>query len=383
MKVLILGGDGYLGWPTAMSFSQIGHEVCVVDNFSKRKIELENGIEPLLPIAPLHKRINTWNKNQNNKINIEIGSLMNHRFVYGICERYKPEVIIHYAEQPSAPYSMKGREEAVYTQENNIVGNINLLFAIKSFCPDAHLIKLGTMGVYGTPNIDIEEGFIDIVHNGRKDKLPFPKQPLSFYHLSKSIDSQNIEFVCKTWQIRSTDLNQGVVYGLKTQETELHKDFNTSFHYDSIFGTVINRFLTLAATGNDMLVYGEGNHKRTFLNLLDTIQCVKIASENPPNKGEYRVFNQFTEVFSIMELAELVKIQTKKKGISASIKKIINPRVEKSNHYFNPKNENFLKLGLKPRKISEVILNEMIDKIIANKDNVNKEIIFPEIKWKK
>jgi len=382
MNVLILGGDGYLGWPTAMFFSQIGHKVCVVDNFSKRKIELENGIEPLIPIAPLHRRVKTWNENQNNKIEIKIGSLMNHRFIYRICENFKPEVIIHYAEQPSAPYSMKGREEAVYTQENNIVGNMNLLFAIKSFCPDAHLIKLGTMGVYGTPNIDIEEGFLDITHNGRTDKLPFPKQPLSFYHLSKSIDSQNIEFACKSWQLRSTDLNQGVVYGLKTQETELHEDFNTSFHYDSIFGTVINRFLTLAATGNDMLVYGEGNQKRTFLNILDTIQCVKIASENHPSEGEYRVFNQFTEVYSIMELAELVKIQAEKKEILATIKKISNPRVEKPSHYFNPKNENFLKLGLKPRKISDVILDEMLDEILKNKDNVNKEIIFPNIKWK-
>ena len=383
MKILILGGDGYLGWPTAMYFSNKGNDVCVVDDFSKRRIELENGITPLNHVSTLHRRVNIWNQNQNNPISLEVGSLLNSRFVYKICEHYKPDTIIHYAEQPSAPYSMKGRQEAIFTQENNIIGNLNLLFAIRSFCPDVHLIKLGTMGVYGTPNIDIEEGFIDLEHNGRKDRVPFPKQPFSFYHLSKSLDSQNIEFVCKTWKLRATDLNQGVVYGIKTNETKLHDEFNTSFHYDSIFGTVINRFLTCAVTGNNLTVYGEGKQKRTFLNILDTLQCVDIASQNIPQKGEYRVFNQFTEVFSILELAEIIKQQSEKKNINVKIEKIENPRVEQSEHYYNPKNFNFKKLGLKPRKISEVILNEMIDEIVKYKNNFKSELILPKIKWKR
>jgi len=382
MKILILGGDGYLGWPTAMYFSNKGNEVCVVDDFSKRRIELENGITPLNYISTLHRRVNIWNQNQNNPISLEVGSLLNSRFVYKICENYKPDTIIHYAEQPSAPYSMKGRQEAIFTQENNIIGNLNLLFAIRSFCPDVHLIKLGTMGVYGTPNIDIEEGFIDLEHNGRKDRVPYPKQPFSFYHLSKSLDSQNIEFVCKTWKLRATDLNQGVVYGIKTNETKLHDEFNTSFHYDSIFGTVINRFLTCAVTGNSLTVYGEGKQKRTFLNILDTLQCVDIASQNIPEKGEYRVFNQFTEVFSILELAEIIKQQSEKKNINVKIEKIENPRVEQAEHYYNPKNFNFKKLGLKPKKISDVILNEMIDEIVKYKNNFKSELILPKIKWK-
>ena len=235
MKILILGVDGYLGWPTAMYFARKGHEVIGSDNFSKRLIEMECGVTPLKPISTLQKRVAKWNLNQDNKIKIEIGDLINSRFIYNLLENEKPDVIIHYAEQPSAPYSMKGRKEAVYTQKNNIIGNLNLMFAIKAFCPGAHLIKLGTMGVYGTPNIDIEEGYIDIEHNGRKDKMHYPKNPLSYYHLSKTIDSQNLNFACQTWGLKVTDLHQGVVYGINTNETILDEDLNTSFHYDSIF----------------------------------------------------------------------------------------------------------------------------------------------------
>lgn len=266
MRILILGGDGYLGWPTAMFFSSKGHEVTVLDDFSKRKIELEEGIEPLEHVPTLQKRINIWKKITKNNINLKVGSLTNHRLVYNLFEEFKPDTIIHYAEQPSAPYSMQGRGQAVYTQYNNVIGNLNVLFAMKRHCPNAHLVKLGTMGEYGTPNIDIEEGYITIEHKGRSDILPFPKQPFSFYHLSKVHDSNNIVFACKVWGLRATDLNQGVVYGIDTDETVINSELRTSFHYDGVFGTVLNRFAVQAVSGFPLTIYGKGSQTRGFLN---------------------------------------------------------------------------------------------------------------------
>lgn len=287
MRILILGGDGYLGWPTAMHFSARGDEVMVVDNFAKRRWELEEGIEPLLPVPTLHARVKRWKEISGRDIHLKVGDLVNHRFVYTLFESFKPEAIVHYGEQPSAPYSMQSRETAVYTQTNNIVGNLNVLFAMRHACPDAHLVKLGTMGEYGTPNIDIEEGWLTLTHNGRSDTVLYPKKPGSFYHLSKVHDSHNIEFACRIWGIRSTDLNQGVVYGIETDQTTLHADLRTSFHYDDVFGTVLNRFLVQAAVGSPLTVYGKGGQTRGFLNIRDTIQCVSLAVDTPAERGQF------------------------------------------------------------------------------------------------
>lgn len=382
MKILILGGDGYLGWPTAIHFSKLGYDVGIVDSLFKRHWELEMGISPLVPISTLQHRIETWQEVSGKKIKFWIGDITDHRFMYKMMENFLPDAIIHYAEQPSAPYSMYNRGRAVYTQVNNIVGTLNLLFAMKKFVPNAHLVKLGTMGEYGTPNIDIEEGFIKIDHNNRVDILPFPKKPGSFYHLSKVHDSHNIHFACDTWGLRATDLNQGIVYGIDTEETILHPKLNTSFHYDHIFGTVINRFCTQAAAGMPLTVYGKGSQKRTFLNILDTLQCVKIAVENPAEKGEYRVFNQFTEIFSPMELAQLVKDVGEKLGLKIEINNIENPRIEKEEHYYNPKNEKFQQLGLKPQYLSETLLNSIIKKVTEAKENIDTSIIMPSVKWR-
>ena len=285
MKVLILGGDGYLGWPTAMHFANHGYEVYAIDNLSKRKIESEHGVEPLNIIKPFNERVKAWNLNQKTKIKHYISDLLNYKVLCEILEEFNPEVIIHYAEQPSAPYSMASREKAVFTQHNNVIGNLNLLFAMKKLCPNAHLIKLGTMGEYGTPNVDIEEGWLNIEHNGRKDRVLYPKKPGSFYHLSKVHDSANIEFACRIWGLKCTDLNQGFVYGISTKEIDLdYENLATSFHYDSIFGTVINRFISQLACNIEMSVYGKGTQKRAYLNLIDTINCVKIATNNPLKK---------------------------------------------------------------------------------------------------
>lgn len=381
MRILILGGDGYLGWPTAMHFSALGDEVLVVDNFCKRRIEMEDGIEPLEPIPTLHRRVALWKEVTGREIGLRVGDLVNHRFIYSVLEEFQPDAIVHYAEQPSAPYSMQGREQAVFTQSNNVIGNLNLLFAMKKHCPDAHLVKLGTMGEYGTPNIDIEEGYIEIEHKGRKDVLPFPKQPMSFYHLSKVHDSHNIMFACKTWKLRATDLNQAVVYGIDTDQTRLHPELRTSFHYDAVFGTVLNRFCVQAVMGIPLTVYGKGGQTRGILNIRDTLQCVELAVRNPAVAGECRVFNQLTEVFSIMEMARMVKDAAEQHGFKVQLDHITNPRVEKEEHYFNPVHTKLVDLGLKPRLLSEELLEHMLQYIQSVRDRVNPATIMPTISW--
>ena len=382
MKILIIGGDGYLGWPTAMHLSKKKYKIHLIDNFSKRTIENENSVKPFEKIETMENRVYAWNSLKlGNKISFSFGDLINHRFIYEELKKFKPDHIIHYGEQPSAPYSMAGRSQAVFTQSNNIIGSLNLLFGIKKVCPKAHLIKLGTMGVYGTPNIDIEEGFLNVKHKGRSDRMQFPMKPLSYYHCSKAADSVNLYFASRVWGLRATDLNQGVVYGIDTPETKLDKKLNTSFHYDHIFGTVINRFIVQAAIGEPLLVYGNGNQVRTFLNINDTLQCVELAIKNSAKVGEYKVRNQFTEVFSIKNLALLVQKSAKKIGLSTSIKFINNPRNEMPKHYFKPSNKSFLKIGLKPRKINTKFIIENLNRILNSKKNIDKKIISPKIMW--
>lgn len=382
MRILILGGDGYLGWPTAMHFSARGDAVAVVDNFAKRRWELEDGIEPLLPIPTLHARVRRWRAETGKAIELHVGDICNHRFIYNVIERFAPDAIVHYGEQPSAPYSMQSREAAVYTQHNNVVGNLNVLFAMKRFCPGAHLVKLGTMGEYGTPNIDIEEGWITINHNGRSDTVLYPKKPGSFYHLSKVHDSANTEFACRVWGLASTDLNQGVVYGIDTDNTGKHAELRTSFHYDHVFGTVLNRFLVQAATGRKLTVYGKGGQTRGFLNIRDTIQCVALACDTPAKPSEFRVFNQFTEQFSVRDLAQKVEAAGRRAGLKVQIENIPNPRVEMEEHYYNAKHTKLLDLGLKPNLLTDSAIDEMLDTVRRNVAAVRDEIILPTIKWK-
>lgn len=382
MRIIVLGADGYLGWPTSMYFANKGHEVMAVDNFAKRQWELENGITPLLPIPTLHHRVDVCKEVIGKEIILRVGDLLNHRFIYKIFEEFKPDVVIHYAEQPSAPYSMKNRTTAYYTQYNNVLGTINVLFAMHHIHRDCHLIKLGTMGEYGTPNIDIEEGYIEIEHKGRKDMMPFPMQPPSFYHLSKAHDSNNIRFATKIWGLKTTDLNQGVVYGIETNETKLHPDLETSFHYDEIFGTALNRFCIQAIAGHPITPYGKGNQKRGFLNIVDTLRCVELAALNPPEPGLMRVFNQFTEIFTINELANLVKNSAGHLGIKAEIKHMDNPRIEMEEHYFNPVHTKLKEIGLKPNLLEETLVKSMLNKIEQYKHRINKKTIIMKVKWK-
>ncbi len=385
MNILNLGGDGYLGWPTAMHFAAKGDTVWVADNFAKRKWELEDGIEPLLPLPTLHRRVQCWNDRRGETggapIRMKVGDLTNHRFVYNLLVETAPDAIVHYAEQPSAPYSMQSRGAAVMTQYNNVIGNLNLLFAMQRHCPDAHLIKLGTMGEYGTPNIDIEEGWLEVEHNGRRDRMLYPKKPGSFYHLSKVHDSANIEFACRVWGMRATDLNQGVVYGIDTDQTALADDLRTSFHYDHVFGTVLNRFLVQAIAGMALTVYGTGGQTRGFLNIRDTLACVEIAARNPAERGDFRIFNQFTEQFSVTQLADMVVASGRRAGLDEAVENIENPRVEQEEHYYNAKNTALADLGLQPHLLTDDVVDTMLDTVRSRAGRIDPNIIAPQIRW--
>jgi UDP-sulfoquinovose synthase len=382
MRILILGGDGYLGWPTAMHLSARGHEVSVVDNFSRRRWHLQNATDSLTPIASLADRIDAWRELTGSEIRAFVGSIENAQFIDGVLAEILPEAIIHYGEQPSAPFSMRSRDAAIETQRTNVIGTLNLLFAIRDVVPDCHLVKLGTMGEYGTPNIDIEEGFIEIQHEGRSDVLPFPKMPGSLYHASKVHDSHNVHFACRIWGLRSTDLNQGVVYGIETEESAADKRLITRFDYDEYFGTVLNRFCVQAVIGHPLTVYGEGGQTRGFLNIRDTLQCVELAVTNPPELGEYRVFNQFTEQFSVADLAELVRRSAAELGYEVEVKRFPNPRIEAERHYYNAANTKLHDLGLRPHLLGEELVRSMLTIIAHYADRVIERAILPRTRWR-
>jgi UDP-sulfoquinovose synthase len=382
MRILILGGDGYLGWPTAMRFSAAGHEVSVVDNFSRRRWHTQHSTDSLTPIGSLADRIEAWKEVSGREIQTFVGSIEDGKFLDRVIAETVPETVIHYGEQPSAPYSMKSRATAVETQYTNVIGTLNLLFSMRDRVPDCHLVKLGTMGEYGTPNIDIEEGFIEIEHKGRKDTLPFPKMPGSLYHLSKVHDSHNIHFACRIWGLRATDLNQGVVYGIESDESAADERLITRFDYDEYFGTVLNRFCVQAVIGHPLTVYGEGGQTRGFLNIRDTLQCVELAASNPAGLGEFRVFNQFTEQFSVSELAELVKRSGGELGYEVEVNSYPNPRVEAEQHYYNAVNTKLLDLGLKPHHLGEELVRSMLETIERYRDRVIERAILPSTQWK-
>jgi UDP-sulfoquinovose synthase len=378
MRILILGGDGYLGWPTAMYFSIRGHQVHTVDNYLRRRAHQEAGTDSLTPIVEsLPARANAWRQVTGYQIGVTEGDLCEWPVMEQVVREFEPDTIIHYGEMPSAPYSFISREHAVFTQYNNVVNTLNVLWAMRDIVPDAHLVKLGTMGEYGTPNIDIEEGFIEIRHNGRSDRLPFPKMPGSWYHASKVHDSTNIFMACSIWDLRATDLNQGVVYGVETEETKLDPRFATRFDYDEVFGTALNRFCLEAVIGHAITVYGRGGQTKGYLNILDTLQCIELATLNPPAPAEYRVFNQFTEQFSLNQLAERVMEAAREYGLDGHVEHLENPRVEAEEHYYNAKHSALLDLGLKPHYLSETLIESMFAAIEMHKDRVITQAIMP------
>jgi UDP-sulfoquinovose synthase len=383
MKVLVIGGDGYCGWATALYLSNRGYEVGILDSLVRRHWDSELGVETLTPIASIHQRIQRWHELTGKSIELFIGDINNYDFLQKSLHKFVPEAVVHFGEQRSAPFSMIDREHAVLTQVNNVVGNLNLLYALRDDFPDCHLVKLGTMGEYGTPNIDIEEGYITIEHNGRTDTLPYPKQPGSFYHLSKVHDSHNIQFACKVWGLRATDLNQGVVYGVLTEETGMDKMLINRLDYDGIYGTALNRFCIQAAIGHPLTVYGSGGQTRAFLDIRDTVRCVELAIKTPAKPGEFRVFNQFTEMFSIKDIAGKIQQAGSTLGLDVKIEQVENPRVEMEQHYFNPKNTNLLSLGLQPHFLSDSLLDSLLNIAIEYKERVDRSQILPKVSWKR
>ncbi|MEH2402942.1 NAD-dependent epimerase/dehydratase family protein [Nostoc sp.] len=381
MKVLVIGGDGYCGWATALYLSNRGYEVGILDSLVRRHWDNELGVETLTPIALIQQRLQRWQDLTGKSIDLFIGDITNYEFLNKALHQFQPNALVHFGEQRSAPFSMIDREHAVLTQVNNVVGTLNLLYAMREDFPDCHLVKLGTMGEYGTPNIDIEEGYITIEHNGRKDTLPYPKQPGSMYHLSKVHDSHNIHFACRIWGLRATDLNQGVVYGVLTEETGMDELLINRLDYDGVFGTALNRFCIQAAIGHPLTVYGKGGQTRGFLDIRDTVRCVELAIANPAQPGELRVFNQFTEQFSVSDLALMVKKAGNAMGLNVEINHLDNPRVEKEEHYFNAKNTKLLDLGLEPHLLSDSLLDSLLNFAIKYQKRVDHKQILPKVSW--
>lgn len=382
MKILVLGADGYLGWPTSMYFSQRGHEVVGIDNYFRRNASVELDCEPLFPVPNLHQRVKIWKELTGKDIAICIGDATNYEFLLSVFKEFRPDAVVHYAEQPSAPYSMISRDKAAFTIKNNLMTTLNIAYAVKDVDPSCHIVKLGTMGEYGTPNIDIEEGWLDIEHKGRKDRFLFPRQAGSIYHTSKIHDTDLLWFFVRTWGLRVTDLMQGPVYGLSTDETDKDSRLMPYFHYDEIFGTVLNRFIVQAVIGHPLTVYGKGGQTRGYLNIRDTIQCVYLAAETPAHDGELRVYNQVTETFTVNELAEKVRTVGKVLGYDVSINHMENPRKEKEEHFYNPKYTGLLELGLRPHLLTNEVLQEITMLVGHYRDRINCDAIVRGIKWK-
>lgn len=382
MKVLILGGDGFLGWPTAMHLSSCGHEVTVIDNYFRRTASVKIKAPQLYPTPKLNERAAAWSAKSGKDIKVYEGDVTDYAFFLEAFREIEPDAVIHYAEQPSAPYSMANYEQARFTLNNNLTGTLNLAYAVREVNPECHIIKLGTMGEYGTPNIDIEEGFIDIEHKGRKGRFLFPRQAGSLYHTTKIQDTDLLYFYVRAWGLRVTDLMQGPVYGLFTDEMGDDENLYTCFSYDEAFGTALNRFVVQAVAGIPLTVYGAGGQTRGYLNIKDTMQCIRLAVDNPLEEGGLRVFNQFTETFSVNDLADRVVRAGKMLSLDVKVQSVENPRVEAEEHYYNPVLSALPDLGLEPNLLTDDVLAQILETVMKYKNNIREDSILPKTKWK-
>lgn len=383
MKVFIAGVDGYLGWALSMYLVKRGHTVAGADKYFRREWVAEMQSQSAMPIRSMEERLKAYEENFGKKLKFYEGDLTDYNFVERIFKDFQPDAIVHLGEMPSAPYSMVDVHHCVWTQTNNIVGTLNMIFAMRDICPAAHLVKLGTMGEYGTPNIDIPEGFFEIEYRGRKDRLPFPRQAGSWYHQSKVHGSNNIMLACRIWGLAATDIMQGVVFGTRIDEMGNDERLLTRLDFDQSFGTAINRFCCQAVIGQPISPFGKGHQKRGFLPLRDSMQCLTLAIENPPKPGEYRVFNQFEEVYDITELAKKVQRVANSLGLEVVIKNLENPRKEMEEHYFNPDHKHLLDLGYKPTHDVEAEIKIMLKDLMKHKDRIEakKEALIPDIRW--
>jgi UDP-sulfoquinovose synthase len=394
MNILILGGDGYLGWPTTMYFSNRGYHVTVVDNYFRRNACAELDVGMLYPVPTLIERAKIWHELTGKEIKVVIGDLTDPevlRSLFSGSVEYSwalnktfagiPETVIHYAEQPSAPYSLINYKYANITITNNLLVTNNLMFALRDFSRDTHVIHIGTMGEYGTPNIDIPEGWIEIRNNGRKDTFLFPRQASSLYHTTKIMDTDLMWFAVRMWDLRITDLMQGPVYGMETMDSVMDVRLRTLFNYDEIFGTILNRFIVQAVVDYPLTVYGKGGQTRGYLNINDTLQCVHMAEKTPAKKGELRIFNQIMETFSANDLAEKVQRVGKTLGYDVKIDHLENPRKEAEEHYYNPTYQGLMEIGVEPHYLTDEVLAGMFQVAEAYKSNIRKDVIFKGITW--
>jgi len=392
--ILILGGDGYLGWPTAMYFSQRGYQVTVIDNYLRRSICQDWDVVMLYPVPNLIERAKIWYELTGREIKVVIGDLSEPEVMRGLFDgriEYRwaidtnftgiPETVVHYAEQPSAPFSMISYQQAYSTIQNNLLVTNNLMFAVRDFSPETHIIKLGTMGEYGTPNIDIEEGWLEIEHKGRIGKFLFPRAAGSIYHTTKVMDTDLLWFGVRIWGLKVTDLMQGPVYGIETEESAIDERLQTFFNYDEIFGTIVNRFITQAIIGYPLTVYGKGGQTRGYLNLKDTLQCVHQSEQTPAQQGELRIFNQIMETFSANELAEKTARVGKSLGYDVQVDHLDNPRKEAEEHYYNPTYQGLIEIGVEPHYLTDEVMAGIFHSVSKHKDRIRKDIIFRGIKW--
>lgn len=381
MKILIMGIDGYLGWSLSLYLAGRGHEVGGADAYLRRKWVSEMGSQSAIPIKNMTERRKAFRDAFGKELWFRKGNFRDYSFVCECFRDFKPDAIVHLGEMPSAPYSMIDAEHCNFTMVNNLVGTLNILHAMREICPETYLIKLGTMGEYGTPNIDIPEGFFTIDYHGRRDTLPFPKQAGSLYHLSKVHDSNNLIFACKIWGLTATDIQQGPVFGTKIEVMGTDERLFTRFDFDECFGTCLNRYCAQAVTGHPLTPFGKGFQKRGFLPLKDSMQCFTLAIEKPPKSGEYRTLNQFEGIYSVTELAKKIKRIGKEIGLNVDIRNLENPRKEMEEHYYNPEHRNLLELGYKPSHDMENTIKEILIDLIKYKDRILTEVLIPCIRW--
>ncbi|NJO84508.1 MAG: NAD-dependent epimerase/dehydratase family protein [Blastochloris sp.] len=383
MKVFIAGIDGYLGWALAQYLTARGHEVAGNDIFLRRQWVEEMNSVSALPVYSREERLHAFQQRYEKKLAFHEVDLLDYPALVGLLADFQPDAIVHLAEMPSAPYSMIDQQHAAFTHTNNVIGSLNLLWAMKEACPNAHLVKLGTMGEYGTPNMDIPEGFFEVEFRGRKDRLPFPRQANSFYHLTKVHDTNNTMFACKTWGLRATDIMQGVVFGTRIDEMGDDPRLFSRLDFDQCFGTAVNRFCCQVVIGHPMTVYGRGGQTRGFLPMRDSMQCLTIAIEKPAAQGEYRVFNQFEETYTIEELAQKVQQAATSLGIEAMIQYFDNPRTERDQHYYNPDRQHLIDLGYVPSHDVVGEMTIMLNDLMPHRERIleKRSILIPDIRW--
>jgi len=383
MKVLITGVDGYLGWSLSVYLAKRGHEIAGIDNFMRRDWVREMVSQSATPIARMTDRLLAYRKNLGQNLVFYHGNLTDFNFVLNVFKAFRPDAVVYLGEMPSAPYSMIDVHHAIFTQTNNIMGTLVALYAMKEVVPESHLVKLGTMGEYGTPNVDIPEGFFEIEYRGRKDRMMFPRKAGSWYHQTKVHDTNNVEMACRIWGLRSTDVMQGVVYGTRIDEMGDDERLLTRFDFDQSFGTAINRFCAQAVIGLPLTPFGKGLQRRGFLPLRDSMQCLTLAIENPPEAGEYRTFNQFEEVYQIAELARKVQAIGNEMGLDVKIHHVENPRIEEEEHYYNPDHQHLLDLGYKPTHDMDAELRIVLRDLMKYRERIEarKEAQFPDIRW--